>query len=693
MARILAAAFALTLLMASSIAAPAWAGEVRDIARVQQKIAYERELIAGYKEDMVKAQAACDSQAFSRAENDWWYQVDGATRDLQAMTPAGPQAAEIKALIDNELIFLVTGAGGHITWKRCEPSIVHSIPDPEPVKKPVVEAPLPDGVVRPVLAPVEDPKPPASFCSQVEKVNFLNTVYNPAAATALSNSQKAQVYSGQLNGFFVMYMRNEGGPIWRAIQTEMAVYTPIAAGAYAQSMRINAMYDAIMAVPIVPCAQPAENEAVAVPGQPLTPVEDKKPATPGKPDCPPEGRRKSIVVGPNGKAGSGARLKAKAASTAMGIAGGLLGGALPGGGGGGGGGSSGPPTVVCKIKDGEMTVFNDPATGISLKIGAKRAGGTVVVFSEIAKSPDNGTFQTAFLENPQGEAMAPADVGICDLWGEWKLTVSWTKTTYVDGQVVKRESGGWQKAGRFSVPGVLSSAERPDGLWKQLGFSNASHGARKIAAQYRLPAGGGPVDAVIHVTRPSGDPVTTVPFALRMVEGPNGFTFTKAPEIPCPPEATQVRTDPVPAPPVVASNPPPPSATQVRELTPVEDLYTLERDIDTDAGIDRAIRRRLSRPQCTQIERSDWGSDRDEWVWHMQRRLAKWRGMKPAGPLADGVREALAAETARLEEDIKNAKAMTLPSCRKEGQPPPAAEEPDGTPSILESIPEVPVIS
>src|SRR5262249_11560085 len=70
-------------------------------------------------------------------------------------------------------------------------------------------------------------------------------------------------------------------------------------------------------------------------------------------------------------------------------------------------------------------------------------------------------------------------------------------------------------------------------LWKRLGFSNASHGAREITAQYRLPAAQlmeHPTRVIIHVTRPGQDPVTTVPFAVMMHEGPGGITFEKAPQ-------------------------------------------------------------------------------------------------------------------------------------------------------------------
>lgn len=252
--------------------------------------------------------------------------------------------------------------------------------------------------------------------------------------------------------------------------------------------------------------------------------------------CPPKQARDPINVGPNSKVGSGARLRAKVGGMALGALAGAL------GGGGGGGGSDGPDLWTCKIKESEYTVFDDPATGVSLKVGAKRAkGGKLVIFSQIAKSPDKGTFQTAFLENPMtGETQAPSDVGPCDLWGEWKLTVSWTKTTYVNGQMVDQQSGGWSQSGKFSIPGTLSKVDAPDGLWKRMGFSNASNGAREMGMIFDVAPGGGPLTFVIHVTRPKGDPVMTVPFVLTMTEGPGGFVFTKAEDPPCPEEAIPV---------------------------------------------------------------------------------------------------------------------------------------------------------
>jgi hypothetical protein len=172
--------------------------------------------------------------------------------------------------------------------------------------------------------------------------------------------------------------------------------------------------------------------------------------------------------------------------------------------------------------------------------------------------------------------MAPSDIGPCDLWGEWKLTVSWTRTTYVNGQMVDRQSGGWSEGGFFKIPGVLSPTAAPDGFWKQMGFSSAQMGAREMGMIFDVPPGGGPLTFVIHVTRPKGDPVTTVPFVLTMTEGEGGvFTFTKAEEEPCPEEeATPVSySEPSTATGGTTIVTPPPAGSQPFVPGPNDDLF------------------------------------------------------------------------------------------------------------------------
>ncbi|MBI5940051.1 MAG: hypothetical protein HY859_06455 [Caulobacterales bacterium] len=374
--------------------------------------------------------------------------------------------------------------------------------------------------------------------------------------------------------------------------------------------------------------------------------------------CPPKQARDPINVGPNSKVGSGARLRAKVGGMALGALAGAL-----GGGGGGGGGSDGPDLWTCKIKDSEYTVFDDPVTGVSLKVGAKRAkGGKVVIFSEIARSPDKGTFQTAFLENPlTGETQAPGDVGPCDLWGEWKLTVSWTKTTYVDGQMVSRETGGWQKTGKFSIPGTLSKVDAPDGLWKRMGFSNASNGAREMGMIFDVPPGGGPLTFVIHVTRPKGDPVMTVPFVLTMAEGPNGFVFTKAEDPPCPPETIAIadgpRTGEAPLPPPEPALPPPPPPQglppwQVNHL-PMVQVASSDNLQSMRGMIDEADKAPCPDGYKKVLDRIRWSRD-------------EFRRMVPSGHGADSMRDLIDETVRRLgqmeDEVLAKMAASSCPS-------------------------------
>lgn len=405
-----------------------------------------------------------------------------------------------------------------ITWAQitrkagppegCHPAVVTP---PEPTDGPV--APPVDGAggtteVAGVIFPAIDLPPlPPDLCAQGEAQRFEDIAADALKGVA-DNEARLKEFRGELEEEIRHFTQTGDEARLASARSTLESLKDVADRIARDRTAAEAYRDAVKALAARPCPPPTRA-------------------------CPPKHGRDPIEVGSNSKVGSGAQLRAKVGGMAMGALMGAI-----GGGGGGGGGSDGPDLWTCKIKDSEYTVFDDPATGVSLKVGAKRAkGGKVVIFSEIAKSPDKGTFQTAFLENPTtGETQGPTDVGPCDLWGEWKLTVSWTKTTYVNGQVVDRQSGGWSKTGLFSIPGALSKVDAPDGLWKRMGFSSASNGAREIGMIYDVPAGGGPLTFVIHVTRPKGDPVTTVPFVLTLTEGPKGFVFTKAEDPPCPEE-------------------------------------------------------------------------------------------------------------------------------------------------------------
>jgi hypothetical protein len=482
----------------------------------------------------MREQSAQNQQAFPEAQVAIKMRYDKLAADLAALMPE-LEAARAAALACE---------------KTCQPQ---ADPQPDAIAAgsptgSTPKLPAPD-LARPSLLPVAALQPPASFCDEFARVAYMNEVYTPAAKASLANAQTATAHLGKLGGMFTDYMQNEGGSGWAAVRQEQAAYGPIAEAATAESTAINALYQQILAIPIVPCGEPtriATGDPAPPSGAPVSegvgviPARGPVQVVGGKKPCPPKTPRKPIVVGPNNRVGSGAQLTKKLGGM---LVGGLLGAAGVGGGGGGGGG---PQLYTCRIKDSEMTLFTHPS-GLALRVGAKRGkGDTVNIFADIAKSPDKGTFQAALLETPDGgKVQSPSDAGPCDLWGDWQLTVSWTKTTYVDGQMVSQESGGWSEGGKFSLPGMLTKSG-PQPMWASMGFSSASHGARKAFMKFSVPQGGGPLTFVTYITQPGGDPVMAVPFVMTMAEtAPGVFTFTEGeakPDCPEPLTGTTVST-------------------------------------------------------------------------------------------------------------------------------------------------------
>lgn len=477
-------------------------------------------------------------------------------RRVRAMKGIDPQTEETVLLLDN-LKTESDWAGNRMAdnmllatrmesaKKALEEMPVSDCADPRPAVQVPSVAPAGPVPPRPPLPPEPGPVPTGPICTEKERVERIEAidVLIRAADTRILVAQSHLLMLGTLSQTLTRG-RADFYDI-SSVNREAEQYQHIVKALHAASNLLRARRRELLARPLDPCVPPPEPAGV-VPGTPAQPGEPRPPARGNKKACPPkknQALRKPISVGSNGRVGSGARAKKKAISTLGGLAGGLLG----GGGGSGGGGGGGPQVSKCRIKDSEKTVFADPATGISLRVGAKRSGNAVVVFADVAKSPDKGTFQGGWIEKPDGEVMAPAKADICAMWGEWSLTVSWTRKTYVDGNLVKTEKGGWMEGGRFNLPGMVSTDANPAGLWQQLGFSNASHGAQEVALSYPMPRGdGAPMRLLLHVTRPSQKIVDTVPFELAMTEGRDGgFSFAQVPaDEPCEPdEATEALTD------------------------------------------------------------------------------------------------------------------------------------------------------
>lgn len=142
----------------------------------------------------------------------------------------------------------------------------------------------------------------------------------------------------------------------------------------------------------------------------------------------------------------------------------------------------------------------------------------LLISSRIEESPGKGTFQTLFLESCDGRRLYPQRYEIYDLWNESSVSVSWSKTSTSNGQVISQESGGWDDSWSkefSSIKPVAGEATTIPGTWQQLGFDRAQSGARQIGAYFKLTpqqlAGMGELGLFVHTTRPAQDPVTTVP--------------------------------------------------------------------------------------------------------------------------------------------------------------------------------------
>lgn len=226
-----------------------------------------------------------------------------------------------------------------------------------------------------------------------------------------------------------------------------------------------------------------------------------------------------VVIGERSKVGKeslGSKVGKK-------LIGGALGGLL-GGRGRGGGRSDGPETRRDPTRKLDYVEFDKPE--VDIRAGA-RAGWTddgLLVSTRIDDHGEKGTFHSVYLESCDGRRLYPKRIELYDLWAEAKLTVSWTRTTYVDGQIVSQESGGWsetwtEKLGRFT-----RGEEPKAGIWQLAGFSRAHAGIQQMGAYFNLDpaelAELGHLALISHITRPEQDPVITEPFNW-LVSGDN----------------------------------------------------------------------------------------------------------------------------------------------------------------------------
>jgi len=224
----------------------------------------------------------------------------------------------------------------------------------------------------------------------------------------------------------------------------------------------------------------------------------------------------------------------KAASAAGDLATGMLG---IGGGGmfGGGRGRDAGPQMVARPK-GSWTTFTADNTSVEwngwlYQPRSKKKQPEIRIAQLVSDSPDKGAPHMMVLQNRDGRILRPTGYMIFKLWVNWKLTVTITRETYVDGQLVDRNVTSESTRWRELLESYRQLMEAP-GIWERLGLSPFGK-LRGIIAQYPLPADFDPSEwsLISHVTSKSmlfgRDVIRTVPFVASMGQGKrNDLSFS-----------------------------------------------------------------------------------------------------------------------------------------------------------------------
>ena len=239
-----------------------------------------------------------------------------------------------------------------------------------------------------------------------------------------------------------------------------------------------------------------------------------------------------------------------AGAVAKGVVGGLLGGLF----GGGRRGEPEGPNLVAKPALPETTLASkDGKTKINLS-GAIEDGKPYIVMG-VKESPGNGAPHLIMLQDKNCNVLQPKETsvtGIWEQWGGWKLTVSWTKSYYQDGQLVKQEKGGWSTPWNIFRTQIKDPSEIP-GIWKDFG-GKPFEGTREVMSSFETPPGVqfDPADwnLVTHATTDAGNnQILTAPFVTGLAtDKDNNLVFKPMERTACesaPPSAPLLANNPV----------------------------------------------------------------------------------------------------------------------------------------------------
>ncbi|MCH8348424.1 MAG: hypothetical protein IH901_08055, partial [Proteobacteria bacterium] len=235
-----------------------------------------------------------------------------------------------------------------------------------------------------------------------------------------------------------------------------------------------------------------------------------------------------ITVGPKDKVGTETAGKKIAKGLGKSLVGGLF----------GGGGSSrrssaasGPKTKKDPARKMDEVAISDPASGVVCEVRTRWTDDGLLVSTHIDKHSDKGTFQTVYLMDEYGNQLPTSRIEVYKIWAKHTLTVSWTKSSYVNGNLVSQESGGWVESWTEDL-GTFKRRVGADGfaaippIWALSGYDRAHAGVRRVGAYFQLTPEAfqqaRKLYLVIHITMPKADPVMTTPLIMELTPGADG---------------------------------------------------------------------------------------------------------------------------------------------------------------------------
>lgn len=238
-----------------------------------------------------------------------------------------------------------------------------------------------------------------------------------------------------------------------------------------------------------------------------------------------------IIIGPRNEVGT----ESLGQKAVKGVIGSTLGGFL-GGGSRRSSKSQAPKTRRDPTRRDEPLVLNNPAAQAAIGIRTKWTDDGLLLSFNIKESDDRGTFQYVYVVDENGRMLLPQNIEIYKIWQKHTLTVSWTRSEYIDGALVSRTSGGWSESWTTDLGTFTQHSDDTvlaPGIWQMAGFDRAHAGLRSIGATFDIDPAQlsalGRLYVIVHTTRPSLDPVTTVPFAATLMF--NHVSVTDTPEL------------------------------------------------------------------------------------------------------------------------------------------------------------------